>query len=402
MSAIYAFGILILIAFLGSRFFLKGKKPFSPLNYFFQSGLIYIFLGLYLGRHGLNILSPNILQNLYPIIGLGMGWIGFMFGFQLEYKYLKRFPKKYISLSYFQSFLVFLFVTVILSYVLRILFPDSSTFLLYAMAIAFGLLACIHSPTLLHALSSQIPKGDHYYYLARFLVSIGGFWGILGLALVVSFWHYPFIETGVLQNGLILLCVSTLIPMLLGYLFHRLAAQRISEQDLLVYLLGLVFFVSGAAIYFNLLPLYVCMVMGITFSNLTRRHEKIYPVLLSTEKPLYIVLLILIGALWEFNLDYRIFVLMLLFLALQIVAHTLSIPLLGRLLRFPFRLPPALGLSLLSYGGLGVAFAVSIKLAYPIELADVFLSTALLAIILDELLSPWLIKLTWFNIGLKK
>jgi hypothetical protein len=198
---------------------------------------------------------------------------------------------------------------------------------------------------------------------------------------------------------LILILVSTLIPILLGLLFHTLTKTRIPEQDLLVYLLGMIFFVSGAAFYFNLMPLFVCMVMGIVYSNLTKRHEKIYPVLLAAEKPLYLVLLILIGAFWEIDFNVKIAALVLLLVGLRVSAHMLVMPLLGRLLRFPDKLPVTFGLSLQSAGGLGIAFAVSIYLAYPMDLTNTFLSVALIAIIAGEIFSPLAIKASLYRLG---
>ena len=171
-------------------------------------------------------------------------------------------------------------------------------------------------------------------------------------------------------------------------MFHFLTKTKTSEQEILVYVLGLVFFVSGAAFYFNLSPLYVSMIMGIVFSNLTRIQEKLYPLLLSTEKPIYIIFLILIGALWEFRLDWSIATLVVIFILSRIVGYTLPLPQCRLILRYPNPLPPVYGLSFLSFGGIGVAMAVSLKLAYPMELMDVFLSVALLAIIINELLGP--------------
>lgn len=389
MHAIYAFGIFVLLALLGTRFLYRGKNPFSPLYTLFQSGLVYVFLGVYLGHKGVNILSPQILQGFHPIIGLGLGWVGFLFGFQLEYKYLKRFPKKYLSLSLLMFLVVFILTAGIMFRISETVYREFERYLLFALAGAFGFLATIHSPTLLNTLSSKFSKRGHYYYLARFLVSVGSFWGIVGLALLSSFWHFPFLEKAVLMKGAVLLLGSTLVPILVGYLFHLITTKKVSEQDLLVYLLGLVFFMSGAAFYFNFLPLYVCMVMGITFSNLTKRHEKIYPILLSTEKPLYITLLILVGSLWEFRLDMTILWLVLAFLLLRIVGHILFLPFFQHVLRFPFVLPCSFGFCLFSAGGIGIAFAVSLKIAYPIPLTEVFFSVALLAILLGEFLSPW-------------
>ncbi len=401
MHAIYAFGLLILVAYLGSRFIRKGKRSFSPFIFIFHSGLIYVLLGLYLGRHGSNVLSEEILRSFRPLIALGLGWVGFLFGFQLEYRYIKRFPRKYVGLSFCLFLGVTLLVTIPVIWILEQWFAVPR-FYLHGVAVALGLLAAIHSPTLMNLVAPLVPKRGHYYYLARFLVSAGGFWAVVGMTFLVSFWHFPVSDQGTVASALLLILVSTLIPILLGFLFHYLTRIRILEQDLLVYLLGMVFFVSGAAFYFNLMPLYVCMVMGIVYSNLTRRHEKIYPVLIASEKPLYLVLLILIGALWEIDIDLKIAALVLLLVGLRIAAHMLITPILGRLLKFPYKLPVTFGLSLLSAGGLGIAFAVSIYLAYPMDLTNTFLSVALIAIIAGEVLSPLAIKASLYRLGRKE
>lgn len=399
MHAIYAFGILIILALLGTRFIRRGKRSLSPVAMIFHSGLVYILLGLYLGQHGSNVLSPEVLKGFSPLIALGLGWVGFMFGFQLEYRYLRRFPRKYTSLSFLLFLCVFMFTTGVLVWVFEQWFHLPRVYL-HGVAGALGLLAGIHSPTLLNLFAPLIPKSGHHFYLARFLVSVGGFWGLLGMVVLASFWHFPFTSgRGTTITSLVLFVVSTLFPALLGLLFHKLTAQRVSESDLLVYLLGMVFFVSGAAFYFNLIPLYMCMILGIVFSNLTRRHERIYPVLLATEKPLYLVLLILVGALWDFAFDERIALLVLLLLGLRIALHSFFAPVLGRLLRLPFRLPRTFGFSLVSAGGLGVAFAVSITVAYPMELTRTFLSIAMFAILLGEFLSPWAMKLSLYRKG---
>jgi len=401
MRAIYAFGLLILIAFLGARFITK-RKALSPINYFFSSGFIYIFLGLSLGQSGFNILSPSILTGLTPLISLGLGWVGFLFGFQLEAKYLRCFSKKYKGLSFLQFLFVFLLGGLVFSQALKQLYPSERTFLLYGIGLAFGLLLSINSPTLLNMASSIIPERGNYYYLARFLVSVSGFWGIVGLAIFSCLWHFPIFESKIFLRGSLLLLFSSGFPILIGYLFHFLTKKKTSEEQMLVYLLGLVFFVSGTSFYFNLLPLYMCMVMGITYSNLTRIHEKLYPLLLSTEKPLYITFLILIGALWEVYFDYRLSLLVILMILLRFLGYTLPMPLFQVILDFPLQLTTRFGLSFLSSGGIGLAFAVSLKLAFPLPLTDVFLSAALFGILITELVSPWGVKISVFKLDEEK
>ncbi len=392
MKAIFVVGLLILIAFLGSRFFLKKKKTFLPLRYFFFSGLVYIFLGLILGAKGLNVLSSEVLDGLNPLISLGLGWIGFLFGFQLEIKYIKKFPQKYIGLSLLQSLFLIILVSLSLFVLLRFLFPSQPAFLLYGMAVALGLFISLNSPALLNYASPLLPVKGDYYHLARFLVSVNGFWGVSGMAVVSSFWHFPFFESNIIQKGLIVFIACLIFPIFIGYMFHFLTLRKTSGQDLLVYLLGLVFFTSGVASYFNLPALFVCMVLGITYSNLTRVQEKIYPLLLSTEKPFYIIFLILIGALWDFSFDPQIGILVGFLLALKIIGNTLPLRLFEKILGFSFRLPSLFGFCFLSSGGIAIAFIVSWKLIYRLPLTDIFVSVALITTVVSELLSPWILK----------
>ncbi len=397
MQALYAFGLIILVAFLGARFITKGTS-LSPVNYFSYSGFIYIILGFALGRSGLGVLGPSLLTGLTPLISLGLGWVGFLFGFQLEAKYLKRFPRKYINLSFLQFLFVFLFGGVAFFLMLKPIYTSEPGFLLYGMAVALGLLISLNSPTLLSMASNFIPERGSYFYLSRFLVSVSGFWGIIGLALLSSFWHFPFFESKIILKGGGFLFLSTIFPILIGFLFHFLTKKRVSEEQMLVYLIGLVFFVSGAAFYFNLPPLYLSMVLGITFSNLTKTHEKLYPLLLSTEKPLYIIFLILIGALWKVDFDYRASIFIALLVVLRVLAYMLPLPFFKVVLDFPLRLPTRFGLCFLSSGGIGVAFAVSMKLVYPLPLTDVFLTIALFGILVTEFISPWGVKFSVFRL----
>lgn len=392
MKALYAFGLLILIAFLGSRFLFRRSRALSPWSYLLVSGLLYIFLGLLLGKDGLNILGSNVLHGLTPLICLGLGWLGFLFGFQLEVRYLQRFPGKYIGLSLIQTVFIFFLTVLCLLPLLRVLFAAESAFLLAGMAVAFGILWTIHSPSLINAAAGSLPHKGNYYYLARFITSIGGFWGIVGLALLDSFWHYPFFSDRVMLNGILVFVGGTSIAVGLGVLFFSLTKKKTPDEDLLVLLLGFVFFVSGAAFYFNFPPLYAGMVLGITFSNLTRLHEKIYPLLFSTEKTLYVIFLLLIGAFWELRLDARTAVLAAVLITVRVVGQMLPLPAARRILRFPLVLPAHFGLSFLSTGGVGVAFAVSIKMSFPLPLTDVFETVALLSILATEMFSPLVLR----------
>ncbi|MFQ6083833.1 MAG: cation:proton antiporter [Candidatus Aminicenantia bacterium] len=388
MKAILAFGILLFIAYLGAQGLFSKKKILSPVNYFFISGLIYIVFGVLLGKNVLNVLSPEVLTEFRPLVGLGLGWIGFLFGFQLELRYIRQFPLKYIGFSWLHSLFSFLSVTLVFWLVLGIAFPAHSSFLLTGLAISLGIIASISSSSFIPLVSPLIRKGE-YYRLARFSTSIDDFWGLWGIALVTCFWHYPFFKQRVFLNGLLLFFGSLIFCFLLSLIFHLLTRSTSDSKELLVLLLGMVFFVSGAAVYFNLSPIFINMVLGLVFSRLTKHHEKVYPIFISTEKPFYIIFLILIGALWDINFNLKILILTFIFVVFRMISYSFSLPLIEKLLKFPFSLPPVFGLSFLSQGGVGIALAIHFKMAYPLPLTDILVSIALFGILINEILAPW-------------
>ena len=388
MKAILAFGLLILISYLGSRGLFLRKNVLSPFYYILSSGLIYIFFGLVLGKKGINVLSPEVLNQLSPLINLGLGWIGFLFGFQLEKKFIQQFPLKYLGFSFLHSVFSFLTVTFVSLIFLKIIYSSYSSFILTGMAISLGILASISSSSFLPFFSNLIPHKGEYYRLALFSNNIDDFWALWGFAIITSFWHFPFFKEKILMKGFYLFVGSIIFCIFLSIIFHLLTKIVNEQRDILTLLFGMVFFVSGGASFFNLSPIFACMLFAFIFTRLTKLHEKIYPVFFSIEKPLYIIFLILIGALWNISLNIWVIFLILIFIGSKVAGNTLYLPVLRKILKFPFALPPLYGLTFLSQGGMAIALAINIKLIYALPLTDVFLTIALFSILINEFLAP--------------
>lgn len=388
MKAIYAFALLILIAFLGSRFFLSKSKNLYSALFFFHSGLVYFLVGVCLGEEALNVLSSEVLTGLSPLVIMGLGWVGFLFGFQFEKKYMERFPGKYYLFSFLQVIIMFLSVFLFVFPLLIKIFSKENNYHLFGFAIALALLSTLNSPTLLNAVLSGMPRKSLPSYIGRFIVSVGGFWGLFGLALLTSFWDIFSGQDYQAAIGITKLLLATFIPVVLAFLFGFLTRNKASSSELLVYVMGLVFFCSGLASYFNLPPLYCGMVLGIVYTNLSRIQEKFYPLLISTEKPMFVVLLILIGAMWQIYLDEKVAVLILLLIILRFLISVLSAAGLVKLLHFPFPYSPRFGYFFLSSGGMGIAFTISISLMIEHSFVPIFMSAAVTTILIFELISP--------------
>ncbi|OQX55103.1 MAG: hypothetical protein B5M54_03765 [Candidatus Aminicenantes bacterium 4484_214] len=396
MKALFAFGLLILVAFLGSRFLVRRKK-ISSVVFIFHTGLIYLLLGLALGEKGLKVIDSAVLNQLSPLLFLGLGWVGFVFGFQLEKRYLVRFQRRLISFS-FLYFLIFLVAIGFLSYFclkpLLGLGPNQS--LLFSLAVA--LLFSLTSPTILDVILYQTEGKELPSYLARFLVSVTSFWGMIGLGLFVfiSFSSTRQVSLILWPRAMIVM-LGTGIPILLAYFFHHLTKRKFDEEELLLFLLALVFLCAGVAESLNIPPLYPPMILGIVYSNLTRKQERLYPLLLNSEKPMFVVLFILVGALWQPFLSWKLVVVICLLILSKILILTGVVSRLVPFLRLSIPFFPGFGLCFLSSGVMGITFTVCVYLWWGRPSSQVFMNVGLLSVLSLDFISPWLIRWAIFK-----
>jgi len=110
MKLLITIVIITFIALIGSRLtFLNRKLPLGFRNIIF-TGTEYIFMGVLLGKMGLNLIDPKILTSLEPFLFFGLSWIGFLFGLQFDFKSLKNLPRFFFSISAIQALVTFIIV----------------------------------------------------------------------------------------------------------------------------------------------------------------------------------------------------------------------------------------------------------------------------------------------------
>jgi len=132
---------------------------------------------------------------------------------------------------------------------------------------------------------------------------------------------------------------------------------------------------------------------GLVVANVQSQKDRIIRALVRLEQPLYLLLLLLGGA----RIDHNVALGVTLLWSLAYVGLRLAGKLLGGLtasllLRSPERLPPGTGLGLVSQGGIVVAMVVSLHQAFAGPAADTILVMVLLAVLINELASPALVR----------
>ena len=84
--------VLLVLVLLGARWgFGKVRLP-APLRLLVATGLVFVFVGALIGPQGANLLTAETLRQLSPVLVIGLGWIGFLYGSHFEWRLRPRQP----------------------------------------------------------------------------------------------------------------------------------------------------------------------------------------------------------------------------------------------------------------------------------------------------------------------
>jgi len=109
-----------------------------------------------------------------------------------------------------------------------------------------------------------------------------------------------------------------------------------------------------------------------------------------SEKPIYIILLLIIGAGWRMTFDFSLVVLAAYFM-LRVLGKLAGLRLATLIFRPQFPVPGHLGLGLVSEGGLAIAIIVSYRLLHASAVSDALVTIIIISVLIGELLGPRLI-----------
>jgi Kef-type K+ transport system membrane component KefB len=194
------------------------------------------------------------------------------------------------------------------------------------------------------------------------------------------------------MSGFSWLIFSILLGIVLGWMFHYLISELLSESELLLLTSGTVILSAGLASHLHLSPLFVNFILGVTIANLpSLTRNRASNLLLSTEHPFYIVFLILVGALWS-SLTGGILWMAVVYLLFRLLGLSLGVWI-GRSLwsEDPLRPPADLGLAMLPQSGVALALVIDYLRIQPGALAELALGVMIIALLLQQLIGPTLL-----------
>lgn len=383
MTTILGLIVIALFAYLGTTLFkIPGLPP--SLRAMIASGVGFFFVGLLLGPYVADLLDTDALKSLDVVVNLGVGWVGLLFGLQFYPRDLRRFPTRFYLGAGVESLFTMLVVGVGMWAAVG-LSPWAAPVWLTVGVLA--IIASTTSPTIAEQMIHDTRPRGPVTDTVRLISSVDAVPAIvlLGVALCFSPLHPE--DAGVVGSGWLWVGAACGLGLALGALFHLITLYRYTDNQLLVIVLGLTVFCGGAAHYLRLSPLFVNMVVGMMVANRSPQRLRILRSLLAVEKPIYLVLLTLAGAMWAVP-PVSLFALVPLFVLLRLIGKFVGGYLATRTAGITTNSSLGFGPGLIPHGGMAVVIALNIKQFFPGALGDFALSAAIASILVAAPMSP--------------
>ena len=388
MKIILALFVVVFLAFCGYRLtFRRFRLPLFARR-FHLTGTEFLFLGLLLGPQFLDLVDAETQKGLEPLVALALGWVGLVVGFQFEISKLKRFPFEYILAAQFEG-LITLGVVFLTGYVtLPFLFEMSKPMTLVAALVLSAAAACSAQTGLGLMAPASVTRREKDLRLLRCISSLDGLGALVFVGLAFALRPSPLLDTSwvwALGRGM---AVGVGSGLCLVLLFMLLLHRRPSESELTLVVIGMAVLVTGTASVLNLSPLLACAFIGMCLVNVSKQKERIYKILISVEKPVYLLMLVFLGLEWRID-HPAILIGAVLYWAFRFTAKVSAGLLVVQSIPALRTYPRYLGFGLLDQGGLPLAILMDFSRSFPGDTAGRVLGLALLAVILNDLASPY-------------
>lgn len=316
---------LMVLAYLGGHARVLAWEKRLGISQVITAGFPFVLLGV-LSRNGsVGILTDPILAELSPLLRLGLGWIGFVAGIRFDTRMFQGLPARTLRVVTLSTIFPFAFV-VGASALLLFAFSEGPIELrdpvLLRDALILGTAGAMTAVTSTRRLGrSDRGRSEQGRVLSR-VIRLEELAGMLGLLFVAAFfrplnqsWQMPGTAWMLLTIGL---------GATAGLLIYAILQRRSAGADFLVLTLGSISFVAGAAGYLLLSSVVVAFIAGVLLANFPGAyHERLRDMLFRVERPIYLVSLFIIGALWQVE-DWRGWVLMPVFMALRLLGKWLG------------------------------------------------------------------------------
>jgi len=361
-------------------------------RYGYVGGAEYVLLGVLLGPRVSGLLGAAQVQDLTPIVSLAAGWLGMLLGTYFRLPTLALLPPGHVKTAFAEALATFLAALAALLAIFRLVagysWPDA-----VVQAVTLAAIATLSSPAAVDAFVSRARVRAPVLPVLQLTARIDALVAVVAFGLVLAVFHQGKVAPAVRPPTATEWAVINLaVGVASGVLFHLFLGPRGTAEEpegasrLFVALAGAIVVASGASYYLNLSPIYTNLILGFILSNSGSSHRDVTRLLLATERPVYLALLIFAGAAWSPGSIDLLFIAPA-FVAIRLAARFFGGWVAGVQLAPAERRTPGLARGLLAQGGIGVAIAVNYAQVRPDLNPRLVLTATLLSVLLFEIVA---------------
>lgn len=345
------------------------------------SGLLFLLIGALMGPSGLAVYSGADLLALRPLLSFGVGTAGLLVGLNLEPSLLRKLPPAVYAGAAAQAVVVVLAVALPLAAILLLtghLRPAGSL----GAGVVLGAAAGVSSGHYA-VLWYRTGRMERVRSLAVSLfATLDGLVGLLVLTVALAIGASSSFGRGVVLVGLAL-ALGALCGALVAYLGRRVE----DPSERIAILLGGAALVSGAAAFLRVSALLAGIACGATLALVGGRNvERIWRSLFRLERPLYLVLLFLLGA--HVNLlDVEAWLLLPAYVGLRFLGKIAGGRWAGQIAGGALPLPRDVGFALLAQGGLSLCILAEYLTLVSRAKVQLVFDVGVLAVLANEALA---------------
>ncbi len=354
----------------------------------YVGGAEYVIIGFLLGPRVTGLLDARQVQDLTPIVSLALGWLGMLLGTYFRLPTLALIAGDHLRIAFAEALSTFgaalAALLALFHYLAGFAWPEAAV-----LAVTLAAVATLSSPAAVDAVVDRARSRHRILPVLQLSARIDALVAVVAFGLVLAVFHQGEVSSGMRSPTATEWAVINLaVGVASGVLFHLFLGPRghLDQGRLFVALAGAIVVASGASYYLNFSPIYTNLVLGFILANSGNTHRDVTRLLLATERPVYLALLLFAGAAWSpGSVD-------LLFIAPVFVLVRLGSRWFGGRVAGHHVAPPRLrtaGLArgLLAQGGIGVAIAVNYAQVQPDLHPRLVLTATLLSVLLFEMVA---------------
>ncbi|MBA3658604.1 MAG: hypothetical protein H0W67_03315 [Gemmatimonadales bacterium] len=357
-----------------------------------MGGAEYLLIGYLLGPRVSGLLGTAQVQDLTPIVSLALGWMGMLLGSYFRLPVLALVRGAHLQVAFAEALVTFALafgaLLPLFYYVAGSPWHDAAV-----QAVTLASVAVLSSPAAVDELGRRSGLRPPILPVVQLTARVDALVGVVAFGLILAVYHQGEVASTVRAPTATEWAVINLaVGIASGILFHLFLGPRPDADHpegssrLFVALAGAIVVASGASYYLNFSPIYTTLVLGFILANSGSAHRDVERLLRSTERPVYLALLVFAGASWSPG-SPDLLVIAPVFVLIRLGARLLGGRYAGRTVAPPDLRTRGLGRALLSQGGLAVALALNYTQVRPDLNPKLVLTATLLSVLLFEIVA---------------